>query len=126
MNRKIKLFLASMFIVFSSVSSIAGKRINYEKHYLTRDCIGKVEMTLKDGTRCDCVTESHAIEYDFADNWYEAVGQSLHYASQVSKRPGIVLIIEKREDNKYFKRLNSVIEYYNLPIDVRAVGDGVK
>ncbi len=82
-NRKIKLFLASMFIVFFSVSSIAGKRVNYEKYYLTGDCIGKVEMTLKDDTRCDCVTESHAIEYDFADNWYEAVGQSLHYASQV-------------------------------------------
>jgi hypothetical protein len=112
-----------MFIVVFSVNPIAGKRVNYEKHYLIRDCTGKVEMTMPDGTRCDCVTESHAIEYDFADNWYEAIGQSLHYASKVGKRPGIVLIIEKHEDNKYFKRLNSVIEYYNLPIDVWRVGD---
>jgi hypothetical protein len=115
-----------MFIVFFSVNPIAGKRVNYEKHYLTGGCTGKVEMTMPDGTRCDCVTESHAIEYDFADNWYEAVGQSLHYASKAGKRPGIVLIIETHEDNRYLERLNSVIEYYNLPIDVRAVGAGAK
>ena len=26
---------------------------------------GRVEVVLPDGTRCDCVTDTHAIEFDF-------------------------------------------------------------
>jgi hypothetical protein len=26
---------------------------------------GQVEVVLPDGTRCDCVTDTHAIEFDF-------------------------------------------------------------
>ena len=27
--------------------------------------MGQVEVMLPDGTRCDCVTDTHAIEFDF-------------------------------------------------------------
>ena len=37
-------------------------------------------MTMPDGTRCDILTDTHAIEVDFADKWAEAIGQSLNYA----------------------------------------------
>jgi len=30
---------------------------------------GQVEVVLTDGTRCDCVTETHAIEFDFGNGW---------------------------------------------------------
>ena len=30
-------------------------------------------MGLPDGTRCDCVTDTHAIEFDFGVNWAEAL-----------------------------------------------------
>ena len=36
-------------------------------------------MVLPDGTRCDCLTDTHAIEFDFGSNWAEAIGQSAHY-----------------------------------------------
>ena len=39
-------------------------------------------MTMPDGARCDILTETHAIEVDFADKWAEAFGQSLNYAMQ--------------------------------------------
>jgi len=28
-----------------------------------------VEVALPDGTRCDCVTDTHAIEFDFGGTW---------------------------------------------------------
>ena len=77
----------------------------------------QVEVVLSDGTRCDCVTNTHAIEFDFGDHWSEAVGQSAYYAIQTGKKAGIVLILETMKDRKYWIRLNTTIEHFNLPID---------
>jgi hypothetical protein len=46
---------------------------------------------MPDGTRCDIVTETHAIEVDFADKWAEAIGQCLNYSFQLNKKAGILL-----------------------------------
>ena len=46
-----------------------------------------MEVVMKDGTRCDILTATHAIEVDFAKKWAEAIGQSLNYAMQTGKRP---------------------------------------
>ena len=70
------------------------------------------------GARCDCLTTTHAIEFDFADKWAEAIGQSLHYATQTEKKAGIVIIMENPDrDNKLLKRLKMTIEENDLPID---------
>jgi hypothetical protein len=79
---------------------------------------GKVNVRMPDGTRCDVVTGTHAIEVEFAPKWSEAIGQSLFYALQTNKRAGIVLILRTPEDRRYLLRLNSTIEAYSLPIDV--------
>ncbi len=78
-------------------------------------------MVLPDGTRCDCVTETHAIEFDFGNKWTEAVGQSLYYSLQPGKKAGIVLILETMKDRKYWIRLNTTIDYFNLPIDTWSI-----
>ena len=80
-------------------------------------------MVLSDGTRCDCLTDTHAIEFDFGSGWAEAVGQSAYYAIQTGKKAGIVLILETMEDRKYWIRLNTTIEHFNLPIDTWSVGN---
>ena len=82
---------------------------------------GKAEVTLSDRSRCDYVTATHAIEFDFADKWYEAIGQALHYARLTGKRAGIVLILESESDARYLDQLKKTVEYHRLPIDVRAV-----
>ncbi|OQX27272.1 MAG: hypothetical protein BWK80_06000, partial [Desulfobacteraceae bacterium IS3] len=74
-------------------------RIHLESWYQEKWCQehgGEKEVSLNDGTRADCVTPSHIIEFDFGDKWYESVAQSLHYSlNHTEKRkPGIVLIIE--------------------------------
>jgi hypothetical protein len=50
------------------------------------------------------------------------VGQSAYYAIQTGKKAGIVLILETMRDRKYWIRLNSTIEHFNLPIDTWSVG----
>lgn len=74
-------------------------------------------MVFPDKTRCDCLTSSHAIEFDFGKKWAEAIGQALYYSIQTGKRAGVVLILEKKDDYKYWIRLNTIIEHFRLPID---------
>jgi hypothetical protein len=40
---------------------------------------GLIEVVLPDGTRCDYVTATHAIEFDFGSNWAEAIIMSIPY-----------------------------------------------
>jgi len=109
--------------------SVHAKRFHHEKWYQEQWCQeqgGEMEKVLKDDTRCDCLTDTHVVEMDFADNWYEAVGQSTHYSFQVTgKRAGIVLILESPDDKRHWKRLINLVDKSELPIDVWAVGDGV-
>ena len=102
-----------------------AKRLHYEKWYQAQWCQdnnGQVEVVLPDRTRCDCLTSTHAIEFDFGNKWAEAIGQALYYAIQTGKKAGIVLILEKQKDYKYWIRLNSIIAHYGLPIDSWKVG----
>lgn len=73
---------------------------------------------MPDRTRCDCLTETHAVEFDFANKWAESIGQALLYGAHTGRRPGIVLIIEKDKDMRYVRRVHRVIQEYGLPVDV--------
>jgi len=53
---------------------------------------GTMEVLLQDGTRCDIITKTHAIEVDFANKRAEAIGQSLNFALQTNKKAGIYSI----------------------------------
>ncbi len=79
---------------------------------------GTVDAHLSDGTECDCLTGEHAIEVEFSQKWYEAIGQSLHYGKLTRRPAGIALIMREADDEKYFRRMMETIEYYHLPITV--------
>jgi len=70
---------------------VQAKRLHFEKEYQQVWCScesGEIEVRLSDRTRIDCLTAQYAIEFDFASKWAEAIGQSLHYASQTGKQAG--------------------------------------
>lgn len=101
-------------------SPAGAKHIHLEKYYQEKWCAeksGKMEVVLADRTRCDCLTKSHAIEFDFGPKWAEAIGQSLYYSIQTGRKAGIALILEEPSDYKYWIRLNTVITENNLKID---------
>lgn len=79
---------------------------------------GTMEVLLQDGTRCDIITKTHAIEVDFANKWAEAIGQSLNYARQTNKKAGILLLIKSGGDQKNISRLVNTIQEYELPIEI--------
>ena len=83
---------------------------------------GQVEVRMNDGRRIDCLTDSHAIEFEFARKWPEAIGQSLEYSMMTGKSAGIVLVLRRSKDQAYWQRLNAVVSHYRLPIRLWKLG----
>ena len=100
---------ALTFVLIMSTTAEAAKWS--EADYVADHCQGKVEYRLADSTRVDCLTSTHAIEYDFAHKWAEAIGQALHYAAMTGKKPGIVLIVDPTvRGTRYLARLKSALD----------------
>jgi len=97
-----------------------------ERYYQDKWCAehgGQVEFVLPDRTRVDCLTETHAIEFDFARKWAESIGQSLYYATRTGKDAGIVLILRLEGDLRHLDRLTATIIDHALPINLWLVID---
>ena len=75
-------------------------------------------MAMPDGTRCGILTDTHAIEVDFADKWAEAIGQSLNYAIQTGKKAGIVLVLKDKGDEKHLERLREMKRHYSMDVEI--------
>ena len=100
-----------LFLLIWSYGAYGSERLHKERVYQLEWCAeqgGVTEYVLPDRTRVDCLTDTHAIEIDFADQWYCAVGQALHYARMAEREPGIALILEHPEDEKYLERLRPI------------------
>ena len=76
------------------------------------------EVVMPDETRCDLVTDTHAIEVEWASKWQEAPGQAILYAIWTGKRPAIVLLVrDYRADKLHILRCKLVCE--RAGIDLR-------
>lgn len=81
---------------------------------------GIEEYELEDKTRVDCLTKKYAIEYDFANKSYEAVGQALYYGLMTGKMPKVVLILDSNkvfEQLVYFNRIKKIAKKYNFEVE---------
>ena len=109
-----------LFLVLIIGLPVFSKTLFYEKDYQRSWCEahnGSLEVVLPDKARVDCVTSTHAIEFDFAKKWGESIGQALYYAVILNKQAGIVLIMEKgQSDEKYLTRVKEVAKRYNITV----------
>lgn len=115
----VKSCIALFFILSFSAAAHAAPRLHLEKVYQKAWCDkakGQMEFLLRDGTRVDCLTKNYAVEFDFAEKWAEAVGQSLHYARLTGEDPAIVLIIEKESDWKHYWQLKKIAKKNDIKI----------
>ena len=110
-------FLLICILLLTSVTISFASEATYRDAWCSSHN-GTAEVINNDRTRVDCLTSEYAIEFDYASKWYEAVGQSLHYGLKTGKKPGIVLIMKTKKDQRYVNRLINAIEYYSLPITV--------
>jgi hypothetical protein len=53
------------------------------------------EVVMPDGSRADLVTETHAIEVEWASKWKESISQATLYSIWTSKKPAVILLIGK-------------------------------
>jgi len=115
----VKNFLIYFILIFVTIPGYA-KHTYLEKDYQNYWCKlnnGIAEYRLDDATRIDCLTGQYAIEFDFANKWAEAIGQTLYYSLSTNKKPGIVLIIEdETKDIKHLKRLKKICKCYKIKI----------
>lgn len=109
------LLLVSQFWI-GAVTAFAAER-DYQKPWCQRHG-GIVEHVLPDRTRVDCLTATHAVEFDFGKKWAEAIGQALYYARMTGLKAGIVLIVLDDSDRRGLVRLKAVIEEFKLPVDL--------
>ncbi len=113
-----KIYLILLVFIFGMPST--AKNLYYEKDYQRSWCEahnGSLEVILPDKARVDCVTSTHAIEFDFAKKWGESIGQALYYAVILNKQAGIVLIMEKgKADERYLSRVKEVAKRYNITV----------
>ena len=78
------------------------------------------EVSLPNGARADCISDTHAIEVDFSEKWAEALGQALLYAAATGLQPGIFLVCRGEDHNclGHRLRLDEAIQAWNLPVEV--------
>lgn len=111
------LYFPLLFILLTNIQ-VEAARINQEKIYQNYWCkkvCGITEYRLPQGQRVDCLTKSHAIEFDFANKVYEGIGQAIYYSVATGLKPGIVLIVENdKKDEKYLEILKVVSKYQGI------------
>ncbi|MBQ8634816.1 hypothetical protein IJX73_02010 [bacterium] len=113
------MILRIALLILCTSTAVNAKHIHPEKFYQNIWCKeqkGISEYQLIDNTRVDCLTKTHAVEFDFASKWAEAIGQSLHYARMTGKNAGIVLIIEQNDDYKHYAKIKPLCEKYNISL----------
>ena len=99
-----KHFLA-LLISFSFAFALTAeaKRLHVEDVYNVKWCAAmgglwkrSDTVQISNGLRVypDCLTDDHAIEFDFIDKWYEGGMQALHYSRLTGLPPLVVIIIE--------------------------------
>lgn len=112
-------FIILSILLFSNSLSLEAKTLHPEgeyQYYWCRAANGKREAILDDKTRVDCLTKDYAIEFDFAKNWAEAVGQSLYYSNKTGEKAGVVMIMEKPADERYLERLLLLAQKYDIEV----------
>lgn len=118
--KKVFIVLVALLFAIPTPASQPSKRVYYEKDYQNAWCSsnkGTQEFILHDQARVDCVTATHAIEFDFADKWGESIGQALYYGVALNKQAGIVLIIEDEiKDQRYLNRVRAVAKGHNITV----------
>ena len=76
--------------------------------------------------KSDCETEDYAIEMGYDDSSYrDAVFQALTYAYLSQKKAKIVLY-KRHKNDKNFRRVQTIIKHYDLPIDLEHFDNPLK
>jgi len=97
----------------------------YQKEWCAKHN-GEINYKLGNNSIVDCITDTHAIDFETADKWNPAIRKSRSQSVNSGKTPGIVLILENSKDEKYLHQLRDVVEKRRLGIKIWTVGREVE
>jgi hypothetical protein len=81
------------------LSPALAQNVNENVHQARLCAELQTEVTVGGQMRADCISDTHAIEIDFAQKWKEGIGQALAYGVATGLRPGLVLVCERSESS---------------------------
>lgn len=103
-----KIILTLLLIICFTFNANAKKKERYYQDIHCDNLRGKAEYKLEDRTRIDCLTDTRAIEHDFAPKWAECAGQAIYYAQRMDLKPVCALIGTKKQFKKYIPRIEII------------------
>lgn len=103
------LILILLAFIFSEYAN-AKQRESYYQNKHCKELKGKTEYKLKSRTRIDCLTDTKAIEHDFAPKWAECAGQAIYYAQIMNLKPVCALIGTEKQFKRYIPRIETINE----------------
>ena len=106
---------ALLVLLSLSTQVVAIENEDYYNRQFCSEVSWQAEYRLPDRSRVDCLTDTHAYEADGL-KVYESIGQSLYYAAETGKKPGILLLIRKKNSDRHIRKVKRVIENWGLPI----------
>jgi hypothetical protein len=114
-----KKILIMIVLLLASLISYSQLPKQLEKYYTGKFATivnGKTQQYLSNKRYADIITDTFAIEVEFANKFPESIGQALDYSMITYKKAGIVLIVNGRNDDKYVDELMEIIYYHKLQI----------
>ena len=124
------LLLPVAFLLLSPVPTTAGeipsevecaRLIGKQRHW-------RVEVPMPDSTRCDLISETYAMEVEWASKWKEAPAQATLYAIWTGKKPAVILLVKSSDEKLDVLRCKMVCERLQIAmevLDVRTLENGV-
>lgn len=114
------IFVCLNGLLFFNIAHAKAQYSHCEASYQYAWCTlnnGIMEYRNDDKTRIDCLTKTHAVEFDFAKKWAESVGQALYYSAVTGKRAKVVLIINQPREMMYLKRVEKLAKIYDFDFE---------
>ena len=118
-----KLLLATCLLISVSANAFENENF-YNKKYCAE--LGGVYSSYHNNTGAtnasiDCETEDTAWAGEWSYKAYEAVGQSLWYASITGKTPGIIFYVKKKNQQKYIDRAKLTFDSLNIKYRIKVI-----
>ena len=107
-------------ILFCITSTYAENERYYQEKFNNEVTHGKLEVVLAHG-RADIINDEYAIEVDFARKWIEGIEQCLRYAQDTGKKPGLVLIVDKKNVSDMIKLTKAKTVWWLMDIKLWVV-----
>ena len=107
-----------VFLVTTMMSQgVSGQS---EAHYQLLWCpvlldFQEASVETPSGSYVDCLGSRYAVEVDFSDKWAECLGQALHYAAEMDRAPGCILI-RKGAADRHIERFHNTAARWGLDI----------